>query len=292
MFLLNDDNSIYATRGDVVFFAVSADDDGVPFMFQPGDVVRMKVYGKKAADNVVLQAYFPVTEETESVGIFLSEEDTKIGEVISKPVDYWYEVELNPEDNPRTIIGYDEDGPKVFRLFPEGADIEAYVPDPEDIPVVDDELDMTSTRPIQNQAVARELANLTALVNNLLGKIYPVGSVYVSVNETDPSVLFGGTWERLKDHFLLASGDRFAAGEMDGEEVVILNEDQIPSHTHEVRYLVEGQGVAPEGHTLLAGTYETVVGQVQSMYIHSGGGNEAHNNMPPYLAVYMWKRIA
>lgn len=122
MFVLNDDNSIHATRGDIVFFSVSAEDDGKPYKFQAGDVVRFKVYGKKDAENVVLQKDFPVLEVTENVEIFLTEEDTKIGEVISKPKDYWYEVELNPGDNPQTIIGYDEGGAKVFKLFPEGGD--------------------------------------------------------------------------------------------------------------------------------------------------------------------------
>lgn len=162
MFVINEDNSIYATRGDIVFFSVSADDDGAPYHFQAGDVVRFKVYGKKDAENVVLQKDFPVTDVCEEVEIYLTEEDTKIGDVISKPADYWYEVELNPFDHPQTIIGYDEDGAKVFKLFPEGDDINEYVPDPEDFPVVDEELDMTSTRPVQNQAIARAFRNLEA----------------------------------------------------------------------------------------------------------------------------------
>lgn len=162
MFVINEDNSIYATRGDIVFFSVSAEDDGVKHTFQAGDVVRFKVYGKKDAETVVLQKDFPVTENTSEVEIFLNEEDTKIGEVISKPKDYWYEVELNPGDNPQTIIGYDEDGAKVFKLFPEGDDINEYKPDPEDFPVVDEELDMASPRPIANSAVAKELAEIKA----------------------------------------------------------------------------------------------------------------------------------
>ena len=162
MFQINDDMSIYVTRGDIVAFTVTAKDNGKNYKFQPGDVVRLKVFGKKDAENVVLQKDFPVLYVTEKVEIYLSEDDTKFGEIISKPKDYWYEVELNPYDDPQTIIGYDEDGAKVFRLFPEGDDIPAYVPDPEDIPVVDDALDMTSTRPVSNQAVAREMARLSA----------------------------------------------------------------------------------------------------------------------------------
>lgn len=49
-------------------------------------------------------------------------DETKIGEYISKPKEYWYEIELNPETYPQTIIGYDEDGPKVLILYPEGGD--------------------------------------------------------------------------------------------------------------------------------------------------------------------------
>lgn len=160
MFTINEDNSIYATRGDIVFFSVTAEDGGKPYKFQPGDVLRMKVYGKKDAEAVVLQKDFPVTEVCEEVELFLTEEDTKIGEVISKPKDYWYEVELNPFDNPQTIVGYNEDGPAVFKLFPEGDDIPEYVPTEEEIGTVDEELDIVSTRPVQNQAVARAFQNL------------------------------------------------------------------------------------------------------------------------------------
>ena len=165
MFVLNGDLSIYATRGDIVFFSVTAEDDGVPYTFKAGDVVRMKIFGKKDAQSVVLEKDFGVLEDTEEVEIFLDKEDTKIGEVISKPRDYWYEIELNPYDNAQTIIGYDEDGAKVFKLFPEGADIPAYEPKPEDFPFMDDELDMASTRPVENQAVARAIVKVNASVN-------------------------------------------------------------------------------------------------------------------------------
>lgn len=173
MFTVNDDNSIYATRGDIVFFYVSAEDNGLNYQFQPGDIVRIKVYGKKDAENVVLQKDFPVTEITEKVYIYLTEEDTKIGEVISKPKEYWYEVELNPGTAPQTIIGYDEDGAKVFKLFPEGDDIPEYVPDitPDDIPIVDEELDVESPRPVQNQAIARAVSKLSAEFKKQTGEL-------------------------------------------------------------------------------------------------------------------------
>lgn len=180
MFVIDsEDLSIYVTRGDAVAFTVSADDDGSPYKFQVGEVVRFTVYGRNDASTVVLQKDFPVEEVTETVGIYLTEDDTKIGDVISKPKDYWYEVELNPFTDPQTIIGYDEDGAKVFKLFPEGKDVADPEVTPEDIPVVDAALDMTSTRPVENQAIARvtaqlqaDLTTLTQRVNSLEAIIY------------------------------------------------------------------------------------------------------------------------
>ena len=161
MFTMNEDLSIYATRGDIVFFSVTADDNGIRYKFQPGDIVRMAIYGKKEAETCVMQKDFPVTEVTEKVFIYLDEEDTKIGEIISKHKDYWYEIVLNPDTMPQTIIGYDEDGAKVFRLFPESNEIDDnYNPQPEDFPVVDEKLDMTSPRPVANKAIARAVATI------------------------------------------------------------------------------------------------------------------------------------
>lgn len=117
-----DGKDISATRGDIVFFNVTAADDGVPYVFQQGALLRIKIFERKGCDKVVLQKDFPVLEDTEQVEVFLSEEDTKIGKNINKHTDYWYEIELNPLTNPQTIVGYGEDGPAVFRLLPEGGE--------------------------------------------------------------------------------------------------------------------------------------------------------------------------
>lgn len=154
MFYINEDLSIYATRGDIVFFTVSAENEGIVHTFSAGDVLRIKIYAKKNCENVVLQKDFVVEADTQSVEVFLTGEDTKIGDVISKNADYWYEIELNPLTNPQTIIGNDEDGAKIFKLFPEGADVHEVIEE-EDIPVVDSELDFSSERPVQNSAIAR-----------------------------------------------------------------------------------------------------------------------------------------
>lgn len=170
MFTINDDMSIYVTRGDIVFFEVTAGDDDEKYIFQPGDVVRMKVTEKKDCEAVVFQKDFPVTAAAETVGILLTEEETKIGDVISKPTDFWYEIELNPFTNPQTIVGYDEEGAKIFKLFPEGKDVEETTVTQEDIPVVDKELSLTSERPVENQAVTRAITDLEDKVYTLNGR--------------------------------------------------------------------------------------------------------------------------
>lgn len=122
MFKINDDMSIHVTRGDAISITLNAQDNGNNYTFRPSDLVRFKVFEKKACHCVELQKDVRVESSTESVVISLTSDDTKIGSEISKPTDYWYEVELNPETQPHTIIGYDEDGAKVFRLYPEGGD--------------------------------------------------------------------------------------------------------------------------------------------------------------------------
>lgn len=120
MFVINDDMTINITRGDAATFSVTAIIGDADYEFKPDDVVRLKVFGKKDCSNVVLQKDVVVTEATSAVEISLEKEDTKFGEIISKPTDYWYEIELNPETYPQTIVGYDDNGAKVFRLYPEG----------------------------------------------------------------------------------------------------------------------------------------------------------------------------
>lgn len=164
MITVNQDLSIYATRGDAAILNVTADNNGVPFVFQPGDVVRMRVFEKKGCHCVLMLKDVVVSEATDKVDMSLTKEETKIGELISKPKDYWYEIELNPDTNPQTIVGYDDNGPKVFRLFPEGADVD--IDDPPDVyvPAVDEELDATSTRPVQNQAIANAIEGLSGRI--------------------------------------------------------------------------------------------------------------------------------
>ena len=133
MFAIHEDMTIYATRGDAVYFTAEKKVGDAKYKFQPEDVVRIKIFEKKNPEKVVLMKDFLVEAECTGVPIFLDRFETKIGEIIAKPVDYWYEVELNPDTVPDTFIGYNENGPAVFRLFPEGKDVvEGDIPDPEE----------------------------------------------------------------------------------------------------------------------------------------------------------------
>lgn len=115
---------------------------------------------------------------------------------------------------------------------------------------------------------------------------YPIGSIYLSVNNINPSEYFGGDWEQIKDVFLLACSTKYTAGSTGGEETHKLTVEEMPSHNHSVYYGMDG---ASPGNTLTASSNS--IGQSNGA-ITNRGGNQPHNNMPPYLAVYMWKRVA
>lgn len=118
---------------------------------------------------------------------------------------------------------------------------------------------------------------------------YPVGSIYMSVNDTSPASLFGGTWEQLKDRFLLAAGDTYSAGLTGGEATHTLTVDEMPKHSHNLpvdkRY-GEAAPIEYDRINLTSGiVYNHGYGSIDT------GANQPHNNMPPYLVVYCWKRV-
>lgn len=117
---------------------------------------------------------------------------------------------------------------------------------------------------------------------------YPVGAIYLSVTDVDPSALFGGTWERIGGRFLLGADSTYAAGSTGGEAARTLTVDEMPRHNHEVDNL-NASGNATPYMTVQAQDKKGYGGNVQTMY---AGGGKAHNNMPPYLAVYMWRRVS
>ena len=154
-------------------------------------------------------------------------------------------------------------------------------------------------------------------INELYDKVsspYPVGSIYMSFLPTSPAILFGGTWEAIPaGHVLLAQGEsewgiNYTAGSTGGEATHTLTEDEMPAHDH------PGNANSAGNHKHTLNAYATVSGGGGKGYwfdrsgtldstqeagdhshivnIGSTGGGQSHNNMPPYLAVYCWKRTA
>ena len=121
MLKIDSEKKIHVTRGDSGTIVITAqNNDGSDHEFQIGDVIRLKVMEKNDVTNIVLTKDIVVEENSTSIDMGLNSKETRIGEYINSPVTYWYEVELNPETNSTTIIGYDEDGPKELILYPEG----------------------------------------------------------------------------------------------------------------------------------------------------------------------------
>lgn len=133
----------------------------------------------------------------------------------------------------------------------------------------------------------------------ILNDVYPVGSIYMSVNSASPAVLFGGTWERITGKFLLGATDNgaqggdgnasIAPGYTGGEATHTLTVNEMPSHNHNIYYRATFRADA--------GAWSIDPGTRGNSYsganaIQNTGGGQAHNNMPPYLAVYVWKRTA
>lgn len=124
----------------------------------------------------------------------------------------------------------------------------------------------------------------------IIDTIYPVGSIYITLNQTSPSKLFPGTyWKQIKNRFLLSASSTYSALSVGGEATHTLTENEIPAHQHSIWYPnAGGEQSAAIGYPE-AGSKNTWYAEASKT--SSAGGGGAHNNMPPYLAVYMWERV-
>ena len=128
--------------------------------------------------------------------------------------------------------------------------------------------------------------------NEWLQVVYPVGSIYISVLNTSPLSLFGfGTWEQIKDTFLLCAGDNYAAGSVGGEAEHVLSESEMPVHSHVFANPALINNESNDGFTVGQATNKEYVRIGSIAQTNLTGGSQAHNNMPPYLAVYAWRRV-
>ena len=153
---------------------------------------------------------------------------------------------------------------------------------------------------------------VAAIKSSLVNAIYPVGAVYISASSTSPATLFGGTWEQIKGRFLLSTGKpddnsntaygtnltyngstkyNETAGSTGGESLHTLTIAQMPSHSHTLESWVTKNPTGGRDAFLVYGMNSGTPQSVKYYQSPEGGGG-AHNNMPPYLVVYMWKRTA
>lgn len=142
--------------------------------------------------------------------------------------------------------------------------------------------------------------------------VYPVGAIFQSTSNTSPASLFGGSWTAIQDRFLYGSGTK-SVGYSGGEETHKLTTTEIPAHTHGSKTLtgqgpevyasksVNCSGIVTQRITVNDREYQNNGGSsnrwlkftIKATHEHSSvGGNGAHNNMPPYEVVNIWKRTA
>ena len=126
---------------------------------------------------------------------------------------------------------------------------------------------------------------------SLLNLIYPVGSIYMSVNNVSPDTFLGGTWVALEDRFLIGASSTYSAGSTGGSTTHTLTVDEIPSHSH----TIQDRLVVWDTPNLTALNNASYSGPMKLREANQGltnttGGGQAHSIMNPYLAVYMWKR--
>lgn len=152
-------------------------------------------------------------------------------------------------------------------------------------------LDRTKETP---QPIFYSKAEVESKIKEILAKQqsedYAKIKFWVSPDPTSPASLFGGTWEQIKDCFILAAGDTYAAGSTGGEAFHVLTEDELPEYNPKIT-------VTSETHNSYSRHAVNHVDWTESWstygYCVTGiGSGRQHNNMPPYTTMYVWKRIA
>lgn len=140
-------------------------------------------------------------------------------------------------------------------------------------------------------------AQLESAERTIIDKAFPVGRIVEFETDVNPNTLYNWQkWEQIKNRFLIGAGGSYALGSTGGEVNHTLTVNEIPSHAHSERLVGSTQN-GETGSDNATGLNADIVWKttmvVNSSYetLNTGGG-AAHNNMPPYLAVNMWKRTA
>lgn len=202
-------------------------------------------------------------------------------ESAAAPVDYFSDYEM----------GYYEDViSRIENMMLDAADIQSYAT------AAAQSASAASASAAQAQAIAMDGARAC----------FPVGTILMTTTNTNPSTYIGGTWAAINDVFLLAAGIAHPAGETGGAETVALLTTQLPAHRHYTINMAKAEsGISPDyQHTVARYDRETTSWEDCHYQLNgnsndanggrtsSTGSGQAHENMPPYLAVYMWERTA
>ena len=196
------------------------------------------------------------------------------------PVDYFSDYEMNYYED--VIL-------RIEDMMLDAADIQSYAT------AAAQSASAAQTSAAQAQAIAMDGARAC----------FPVGTILMTVTNTNPSTYIGGTWVEINDVFLLAAGTSHPAGETGGSEEVALTVAQMPAHRHYTINMAHSEsGVSPDYQHAVA-RYNNSNSTEYYRYQLNGCSNDAnggrtsptgsggaHDNMPPYLAVYTWKRTA
>ena len=132
--------------------------------------------------------------------------------------------------------------------------------------------------------------------NELITKVWlPVGTLYYNKNDITEDIKkhFCGTWERVKGFFPLAvdeSDEDFKANKTGGEKTHRLTVSEMPKHTHSISTVIRGENPGGGSTRVQTDTYQW--GGTGTLTLGTEGGDQPHNNMPPYRTFYAWIRVS
>ena len=265
-----------------------------------GNINKNEVYLTPVPDKVVDQTYNPESENAQS-GTAVAEATSKLISLEDKT--QWIFNGGNASSSVNVNLVIDDEMSSTSNNLVSNKIIKEYVDEKvlsikNDL-VIDDEMSDESDNLVSNKIIKK-------YVDEKLLSPYPPGSIYMSVNNINPASLFGGTWQRIEDTFLLACGVKYTAGDTGGEAEHKLKIEEMPSHkghlyhngetgywddAKEPTYFISAQNNVLTEY----GTQRPFVARDSNELVMRGytrGGDMPHNNMPPYLSVYMWQRIA
>lgn len=221
-----------------------------------------------------------------------------------EPGQYWYDLEIIKNGDIFTIFR------GILELLPEitvptgnistlisWGDIIGDIDDQSDLQLeFQTKADVSSLSTVATSGSYADLSNKPSIPTNtsIIDLIYPVGSYYWNSNSTSPATLFGvGTWTQITNQFIFAAGGDYASGDTGGEVDHLLTIQEMPSHDHrcimdQSFYAYGGPMESNEGpasgHGYAYPFYYSFTG--------TKGGSRSHNNMPPYIVAYCWRRDA